>query len=113
MVNLSEINEIMKHYSYIIKYELLYSEDYEKDARWVLILDISDKRSYFGNIIHLKLIDVCDLRIKSPNIGICCSFELSDVRNRKLEKIHYYFEDCEEEMISCYCYSVEVNGVVI
>ena len=108
MMTLFEINSLLRKYMYITHYEISYIEDDDLLGVWTVSLDISDSKKLYGDSIKIKLIDVQGLKMKSPNVELGGEFLLSDIRNRQLERTHYYFEDCEERTIGCYSRSVIV-----
>jgi hypothetical protein len=109
MKALFEINSLLRKYSYITHYEIEYIEDDDLLGIWIVSLDISDSNKLYGDSINIKLIDVKDLKMKSPNANLGGEFSLLDIRDRQLERTHYYFEDCEERIIVCYSRSVIIN----
>lgn len=105
-------NEYLVKFPYMIGLQITWVEDFLSESYWVVEVKLSNTRSVIGDTTQIRLVDVRQLKIKSPNIGICSAFQLCDVKERQMEHVRYLFEDTEDGMISCFCRDFEIVGVL-
>ena len=112
MTEFEEFRRNLFEHHYIVNYEFSLDELSGPVPYYNAVLTLSDSESVYGDLLKVKLINISDLKMHSPHIGLCGDFDVTDVKSRQMEHVHYLFEDYETGSFSCYCEKVECGSYV-
>ena len=112
MTEFEKFSRNLFEHHYIVNYEFSLDELTGTVPYYNAMLTLSDSRSVYGDLLKVKLIRISDVKMDSPNIGMCADFALTDVKARQMEHINYLFDDFETGSFRCYCEKVECGSYV-